>query len=125
MAARLMVWAEIGKPNQREWAPGARRRYAKNDGLYPSGYYLFDATVGRLRAPSRQREDRLRRAKPARHRAEAKPVSYEIRLWKGWMLPASDADTWFVAGSAATIRMLASDELEKADRQPARSSIAA
>ena len=40
MASRLMVWAEIGKPNQREWTPGSSG-YAKNDGLYPSGYYLF------------------------------------------------------------------------------------
>ena len=43
MASRLMVWAEFGKPNQREWVPGARSNYAGNNGLYPNGYYLFDA----------------------------------------------------------------------------------
>ncbi len=42
MASHLMVWGEIGKPNQREWTP-QRNDYSKNDGLYPSGYYLFRA----------------------------------------------------------------------------------
>ena len=36
MASRLMVWAAIGKPNQREWLPEPGG-YAKDDGLYPSG----------------------------------------------------------------------------------------
>jgi hypothetical protein len=27
MASRLMVWAAIGKPNQREWLPGARQQF--------------------------------------------------------------------------------------------------
>jgi hypothetical protein len=31
MASRLMVWAALGKPNQREWTPGSSS-YAKNDG---------------------------------------------------------------------------------------------
>ena len=46
MASRLMVWAAIGKPNQREWRPDPGG-YAKNDGLYPSGYYLFRAELPR------------------------------------------------------------------------------
>ena len=37
MANSMMVWAEIGKPNQREWVP-SKSGYDKNDGLYPSGY---------------------------------------------------------------------------------------
>jgi len=37
MAQNLMVWAAIGKPNQREWVAGEERHsYAKNDGLFPS-----------------------------------------------------------------------------------------
>jgi hypothetical protein len=102
MANRLMVWAAIGKPNQREWV--ARGGYAKNDGLYPSGYYLFD---GSAPAPAA--------APPAKSEAksDAKPVSYENRLWKGWILPASDADTWFAAGSATYHRMLAREGLQK------------
>ena len=43
MANRMMVWAAIGRPNQREWLPGGRHNYVNNDGLYPSGYYLLEA----------------------------------------------------------------------------------
>jgi hypothetical protein len=34
-------------------------------------------------------------------------------LWKGWILPASDADTWLTAGSAAYYEDLQSDDLER------------
>jgi hypothetical protein len=37
----------------------------------------------------------------------------ESRLWKGWLLPASEEDVWFVAGSAAYYRMLAAPDFEK------------
>jgi hypothetical protein len=51
MASRLMVWAAIGKPNQREWLP-QKWDYAKDEGLYPSGYYLFQGEPSvTLRAP--------------------------------------------------------------------------
>jgi hypothetical protein len=102
MANRMMVWAAIGKPNQREWV--ARGGYAKNDGLYSSGYYLFDATMPVASAAAA--------SKPA-PKSDAKPVSYENRLWKGWILPASDADTWFAAGSAMYNRLLSREDLEK------------
>jgi hypothetical protein len=102
MANRLMVWATIGKPNQREWV--ARGGYAKNDGLYPSGYYLFDGTAPVASAAAA--------AKPT-PKPDAKPVSYENKLWKGWVVPASDADTWFAAGSATYHRLLSREDLEK------------
>jgi len=35
------------------------------------------------------------------------------RLWKGWVLPASGADTWFVAGADEYYGVLASDDVEK------------
>ena len=35
-------------------------------------------------------------------------------LWKGWILPASDADTWFVAGSAEYAYVLKSKDPEEA-----------
>ncbi|HEV2688611.1 MAG TPA: hypothetical protein VGV35_08660, partial [Bryobacteraceae bacterium] len=35
-------------------------------------------------------------------------------LWKGWVLPASEADDWFTAGSAAYYRDLNSKDLDKA-----------
>jgi hypothetical protein len=104
MAKRLMVWAEFGKPNQREWLPGGRGgSYAKNDGIYPNGYWLFDGS-----APAPQSAP----AKPAR-REEVRTASYEGKLWEGWVLPASDADAWFVAGAAAYRQMLAGDDLDK------------
>jgi hypothetical protein len=99
MASRLMVWAAIGKPNQREWRPDPGG-YAKNDGLYPSGYYLFRAGPA-----ADHTEPAPIAAKPSEH------ASYKDRLWKGWILPASDADTWFAAGSVAYYRALQSNDL--------------
>ena len=118
MATNLMVWAAIGKPNQREWVPsnGWRQSYAKNDGLYPSGYHLFrgEASDGLRAAVDGNEKARL--AAPADHKPDsavhAKPFEKE-RLWQGWVLPASDADDWFVAGSAAYYRDLMSDDLER------------
>ena len=47
-------------------------------------------------------------------RDRAKPApDYADRLWKGWVLPASDADTWFVAGSASYYRLLQSKDLDQ------------
>jgi hypothetical protein len=105
MAKNMMVWAEIGKPNQREWVP-SHVSYAKNDGLYPSGYVLLSA-----KAP--QGLDVAVPAKPAA-KPETKSITYKDKLWKGWLLPAADADTWFVAGSAAYYRVLDSDNVERA-----------
>jgi Phospholipase B len=104
MVSHLMVWAAIGKPNQREWLPHTWD-YAKDDGLYPSGYYLFQAEPSEaLRTAIHQNEKtRLTGSlDPPAHKVSEvpDPTSYEGRLWKGWILPASDADTWFVAGSA-------------------------
>ena len=62
----MMVWAEIGKPNQREWVPGARSGYAGNDGLYPSGYYLFRAEASRPRSATEARGRPPRRHTPAK-----------------------------------------------------------
>ncbi len=104
MAQRMMVWAEIGKPNQREWTP-YRGGYAKNDGLYPSGYVLLSAG-DRTPAAATPKEKPEKKEPP-------KTASLKDRLWKGWVLPASEADTWFVAGSAAYYRILASDDIEK------------
>ena len=103
MASRLMVWAAIGKPNQRERRPDPGG-YAKNDGLYPSGYYLFRGE------PSAKHSEPARTAAPP----AARQASYKDRLWKGWILPASDADTWFAAGSVAYYRALRSGDLAKA-----------
>jgi hypothetical protein len=70
MANRMMVWAAIGKPNQREWV--ARGGYEKNDGLYPSGYALFTtappnqlAEIEQARLNPKPPEPDRRRAPPA------------------------------------------------------------
>jgi hypothetical protein len=107
MAQNLMVWAAIGKPNQREWEAGERGRqnYAKNDGLFPSGYHLFrgDASDG-LRAAI-QTNEKARVAAPAadhKHEDARRDKAFaKDRLWKGWILPATDEDIWFAAGTAA------------------------
>jgi hypothetical protein len=113
MANRMMVWAEFGKPNQREWlAP--RSGYAKNDGLYPSGYVLLGAQESDgLRTAIQENEKARIAAKAKTDAAPAKPASLKERLWKGWVLPASDADTWFVGGAAGYYGILESDDVEK------------
>jgi hypothetical protein len=116
MASRMMVWAEIGRPNQREWLPHPGG-YAKNDGLYPSGYHLFHAEPGEsLRAAIAENEKaRLAGVKtPAPTEKKGAPGIARDRLWKGWVLPASDADTWFVAGSAAYYRNLQAPDIDNA-----------
>jgi hypothetical protein len=113
MASRMMVWAEIGKPNQIERLAGPHG-YAKNDGLYPSGYVLLSAEPSdSLRTSIQENEKARLAAKPASEAKPAKVVSLKDRLWKGWVLPASDADTWFVAGADQYYAVLASDDSEK------------
>ena len=116
MAQNLMVWAAIGKPNQREWEAGERGRhsYAKNDGLFPSGYRLFrgEASNG-LRAAIQANEKARIAPTAAAHKAEgsAHAKAFDAdRLWKGWILPASDADIWLAAGAAEYYNDLLSDE---------------
>ena len=119
MAANYMVWAAIGKPNQREWVPSRRQRenYAKNDGLYPAGYYLLHGVPSdSLRAAVAENEKARASAERKTEKApQEKRASYTSdRLWKGWILPASDADVWFAAGSAAYYHDLQSKDLEQA-----------
>jgi len=117
MASHLMVWAAIGKPNQREWLP-QKWDSVKDDGLYPSGYYLFEGQPSETLHATIQQNEKTRLAlldSPASTTSAAPdPPSFEGRLWKGWLLPATDADTWFVAGSAAYKRVLESPNLEEA-----------
>lgn len=106
MASRMMVWAAFGKPNQREWVPSRaeKEEYPNNEGLYSSGYRMLTA---RASAPDSKAEQ------PATHPHTREAVSTD-RLWKGWVLPASDADIWFTSGSAAYYRDLASKNPDRA-----------
>lgn len=118
MASHMMVWAEIGRPNETAWLPNPKWDFAKDDGLYPSGYHLFAADP----SPSLQAEvERNEKARlmasadpPAKTIVISDPPAYEGRLWKGWVLPASDADIWFVAGSAEYARILQSKNVQEA-----------
>ncbi len=119
MASHLMVWAEIGRPNQREWLPNKKYDFAGDDGLFPSGYYLFQAEPSSsLRAAIEQNEKLRLTAFDGAAQPAAAPVAnsarYDGKLWKGYVLPASDEDAWFVAGSAAYYRVLRSKDLDDA-----------
>jgi hypothetical protein len=114
MADQMMVWGAIGKPNQREWV--ARGGYEKNDGLYPSGYALFTTAPPNQLAEIEQARLNPKAADPAAVPRPARPAAnnFRERLWKGWIAPAADSDTWFAAGTTAYHDLLQSDDLEKA-----------
>jgi len=108
MASRMMVWAEFGRPNQTERLPSKsdRDEYAGNNGLYPSGYRLISAN----QVPISKTETAVAKTLAA----DPPKQEYGDRLWSGWILPASDADIWFVSGSAAYYQALDSKDLSKA-----------
>ena len=115
MANHMMVWGAIGRPNQREWLAGRgfERSYEKNDGLYPSGYALF--TTAPPNQVSEIEQERLAGKLPEPAPRPAPPAAnFRDRLWKGWIVPAGDSDTWFAAGSTAYHELLESDDVEKA-----------
>jgi hypothetical protein len=115
MANNMMVWAEMGRPNQTV-APAPAVNPGPVQGLYPDGYHLFTAKASNalLREVADNEKQRLAKKPEETKPAESKKVSYEDRLWKGWVLPASDADTWFVAGSADYYRLLDAKDPEAA-----------
>lgn len=103
MASKMMVWAAFGKPNQTPWVTSERHAYAKNDGLYPSGYRLFTTDP-----PASTSIAAAHRLEPSGHHLTPST------LWTGWVLPASAADDWFVAGSIEYRKDLDSGDLEDA-----------
>jgi hypothetical protein len=114
MAKDLMVWAEIGRPNESVWQP-PRTNPGPNHGLYPGGYHLFSAQPSESLLTAVRENEESRLAGKVAEKKPAKPApDYADRLWKGWVLPASDTDTWFVAGSASYYRLLESKDLDQA-----------
>ena len=107
---------------------------AKDDGLYPSGYYLFtQEPSASLRAAIGQNEKERLMAMgkgpksgstadaslrssdpPSGDPPSSDPPSYEGRLWKGWVLPATDTDSWLFAGAATYRGVLQSAKMEEA-----------
>lgn len=104
MAKHLMSWVSYGKSNQREWVPAAyeKEQYPGDNGIYSSGYRLADAHASdalRSIVAENEKERLAKSSEPEKPETKPEP-SYKDRLWKGWILPASDADTWLSAGSA-------------------------
>ena len=119
MASHMMVWAEIGRPNQREWLPNKKYDFDEDDGLYPSGYYLFGAEPSTTLRASIGQNEKMRMADTAgtgtpRAVSANNKADYTDRLWKGWLLPSSDSDIWFVAGSAEYSQVLQSKDVDEA-----------
>ena len=108
MATRMMVWGEFGRSNQTERLPSKndQNEFPANDGIYPSGYRLISAR----QAPAPKAATTVTKT----WTADPPHQHYSDRLWKGWVLPASDADNWFVSGSAAYYEDLDSKDLAKA-----------
>jgi hypothetical protein len=109
MASRMMVWADFGKPNQRERLPSKNdsEEYAGDDGLYTSGYRLISTAP----IPAAPAESSLLQS---RDREGALQQNYSDRLWSGWVLPATDADVWLASGSSAYYDDLDSKDLRNA-----------
>jgi hypothetical protein len=106
MANHMLVWAEIGRPNESVMPPRD-----SNLGMYPGGYHLFTTD----RPGSIARAVGAGQGNHAPAKADTLSTSNKSgKLWKGWVLPASDADTWFVAGSAEYYDLLQSPDPERA-----------
>jgi hypothetical protein len=111
MAKAMMMWALFGKPNQREWVPSAMQKdqFAANDGLYSSGYRLFqghpaDAIKMLLdgapkASPITAKEAGAEGGRGGRRGRGGDASAANDNLWKGWILPASDSDAWLTAGA--------------------------
>jgi hypothetical protein len=123
MASKMMTWALFGKPNQREWVPTTQQKndFAGNDGLYSSGYKLFqahaddqmksltaDAPKATAIASAPAGDQNRGGGRRGRRGGAASPA--KDYLWKGWILPASDSDVWLTAGSAAYYEVLNGDD---------------
>ncbi len=120
MASHMMTWALIGKPNQREWVPTPQQKsdFPGNDGMYSSGYKVFQAlnddvmksvTADAPKAAAiPQNANGGGRGDGSGRRGRRGASSSKDYLWKGWILPATPADEWLTAGSAAYYEDLSS-----------------
>jgi hypothetical protein len=124
MAKRMMTWALFGKPNQREWVPSPMQKdqFAANDGLYSSGYRLFqghpaDAIKMLLDGAPKagpimaQAGMEMNAGRGGRRRGGASESN--DNLWKGWILPSSDSDVWLTAGAAEYHSVAGSNDIDR------------
>ena len=119
----MMVWAAIGKPNQREWVPGGRARTPKTTACIPPATICSHATGA---------ESRARHAGKTRRRAAAGdsprvPPPYDVGPPLEGLDPAGVRCRHLVRRPAPPriTELLASDDVEKAARGARASSIAA
>ena len=110
LASRMMAWTVFGLPNERERKPTDwdKQVYAGNQGIHSSGYRVMSANPTETVAQAvRENEEQRLKGTPA---PDKKPevASYSERLWKGWMLPSTDADLWLTMGSVAYYHALQS-----------------
>jgi len=125
MAKRMMMWALFGKPNQREWVPSPmqKEQFAANDGLYSSGYRLFqghpaDAIKmlldGAPKASGITAQAVGTQSGGRGGRRGGRGASAENEnLWKGWILPASDTDVWLTAGATEYHAVAGTNDIDK------------
>lgn len=108
MANHLMVWAEIGRPNETV-APPRDSGY----GLFPGGYHVFNGDSVRPAGLAAHKHSVVEKPE-VRKTQSVSWHDHADKLWSGWLLPASEADTWFVAGSAKYYSVLQSTDLAQA-----------
>jgi hypothetical protein len=127
MAERLVFMAHQGKVTLREKFPAAgSRRMPDLPGALPHltyGYATFSPIViaERLKAARAARTEAKPPAPPAQDdKAVAERYAFTREdLWHGSVFPASDADNWLVAGSAAYWQILRHLPEKAADRPEA------
>lgn len=115
MANNMMVWGFFGKPNEREWVPTPHHQqdYPMDEGLYPGGYSLFSARPSAaLSTIIRENEQARLASKPADDKKPTQKFDRE-KLWKGWILPATESDDWLTAGSALYYRSLPDERFDR------------
>jgi phospholipase B-like protein len=126
MAKRMMTWALFGKPNQREWVPSPmqKEQFAANDGLYSSGYRLFQGHPAdaikmlldgapKASAITAQAGEGVGGGRGGRRGGRGGAAPANDNLWKGWILPASDADVWLTAGASEYHSVAGSSDADK------------
>jgi len=119
MAPKMMLWAVFGRPNEREWAAASwdKEQFPDDEGLYSSGYRLFEAAPdARLAAFVRENEE-ARVKTPSSTKEEQKTEAKlkkvdDEKLWKGWMLPATPDDDWLILGSSYYYEVLSAQNPE-------------
>jgi hypothetical protein len=87
-----------------------KKNYAGNEGIYSSGYRVFNATatdglVAEIGGHASGATSPEKKDKP-------QPIDAK-KVWKGWIVPATPGDTWLTAGSTLYFEALTSENPDK------------